>query len=60
MILLCSPDNVLDLILNSPTNIAPGPDGISALMLRNTAHSISLPLSLIFNSSISSCSFPSD
>ena len=58
--LLCSPDNVLDLILNSPTNIAPGPDGISALMLRNTAHSISLPLSLIFNSSISSCSFPSD
>ena len=58
--LLCSPDNVLDLILNSPTNIAPCPDGISALMLRNTAHSISLPLSLIFNSSISSCSFPSD
>ena len=29
-------------------------------MLQNTAHSISLPLSLIFNSSISSCSFPSD
>ena len=58
--LLCSTDNVLHLILNSPLNTASGPDDISAQMLHNTALSIALPLSLIFNSSISSCSFPTD
>ena len=46
--LLCSPDDVLHLILKSPTNVASGPDEISAIMLHNTANSISLPLSLIF------------
>ena len=58
--LLCSTDDVLHLILNSPLNTASGPDDISAQMLHNTALSIALPLSLIFNSSISSCSFPKD
>ena len=57
---LCSSDEVLRLILNIPLDTAPGSDGISSPMIHHTAHSISLPLSLIFNSSLSSGIFPSD
>ena len=57
---LCSTNEVLHLILNIPLDTVPGSDGISSPMIHHTAHSISLPLSLIFNSSLSSGIFPSD
>ena len=41
-------------------NNVPGLDGITSIMLHNTASTISLPLSLIFNSSISYGTFPTD
>ena len=46
--LLCSTDEVLQLILNIPLDTAPGSDGISSPMIHHTAHSISFPLSLLF------------
>ena len=57
---LCNPEDICNLISCLPIDTAPGPDGISSIMLHNTASSISLPLSLIFNSSISSGTFPTD
>ena len=41
-----------------PSDTSPGPDNIHARMLKSTAQSISIPLSLIFNSSLSTGVFP--
>ena len=51
--LLCTPEQVLCLIHLLPTDTSHGPDGISSKMLKSTAYSISHPLSLLFNQSIS-------
>ena len=56
---LCSQLKVLQLISALPLNTSPGPDGISSLLLKSMASTISLPLSLIFNQSITSGSLPS-
>ena len=41
---LCNPEDICNLISCIPIDTAPGPDGISSIMLHNTASSISLPL----------------
>ena len=51
---LCSNVKVAKLLLQIPFNTSTGPDGISARMLRETAYSISSPLTSIFNLSIKS------
>ena len=58
--LLCSKDELLRLLLNLSCDTATGPDGISARILKLSVHSITVPLTLIFNLSISSGIFPSD
>ena len=58
--LLCTPEQVLHLIHQLPTDTSPGPDGISSKMLKSTAYFISHPLSLLFNQSISFGTFPSE
>ena len=57
---LCNPDDIRSLISRITMDTASCPDGISSIMLHNTAPSISLPLSIIFNSSLSTGIFPSD
>ena len=57
---LCTEDTVLKLIMSLPTKTASGPDSISSFMLKSSAHSISLPLSILFNLSISSGLVPLD
>ena len=49
--LLCSEEEVIDLLNTSKAN---GQDGISATMLKSTAHSIAPGLTKLFNKSISS------
>lgn len=44
--LLCSEDDVLDIILSLDTNEASGLDGISARMLKETAHQCFVPSSI--------------
>ena len=46
--LLCSNIEVAKLLLQIPSNTSTGPDGISAHTLRETAYSISSPLTFIF------------
>ena len=58
--LLCSHDEILNLLLHLPSDTATGPDEISSRMLRSTAFSIASPLTHIFNLSLSSGIFPSD
>ena len=57
--LLCSEDTVIDLISSLPLNTSPGLDGIPSILIKATAHSISVPLAHIFNLSISTGVFPS-
>ena len=57
---LSSPEEVYKLILKTPSDSACGLDEITPRMLHKTASSISFPLSLIFNSSLSTSTFPSD
>ena len=57
--LLCSEDEVTDLLLNLDTTKANGPDGISAIMLKSTAYSIAPGLTKFFNKCISSGRLPS-
>ena len=57
---LCNPDEICSLISHIPIDTASDPDGISSIILHNTAPSISLPLSIIFNSSLSTGIFSSD
>ena len=56
--LLCEVKSIVDLLLKIPSDTSSGPDGISARMLLATAHSISLPLVMIFNCSVKSGYFP--
>ena len=56
--LLCSKVKVAKLLLQIPFKTSTGPDGISARMLRETAYSISSPLTSPFNLSIKSGIFP--
>ena len=56
--LLCSEEEVIDLLLSLNTSKANGPDGISATMLKSTAHSIAPGLTKLFNKSISSGRMP--
>ena len=58
--LLCSQEQVLQLLLNLPTDSASGPDAISSRMLKSTASSIAFPLSHIFNLSLKSGTLPSE
>ena len=46
--------------MSLPSKTTSGPDSISSFMLKSSAHSISLPLSIIFNLSISSGLVPLD
>ena len=57
--LLCSEEEVAQLISDLPSNTSCGLDGISSFLLKSTALSISLPLQKIFNLSLSSGLFPS-
>ena len=54
------PSEVFQLHSSFPSDTSPGLDKISAPILKATAQSISSPLSLIFNSSLSSDTFPAD
>ena len=56
--LLCTPENIIQLISQSPSHTSSGPDGISSKMLKATAYSISVPLCKLFNLSLSSGVFP--
>ena len=47
--LLCSEDEITDLLLSLNTSKASGPDGISATMLTSTAYSIAPGLAKLFN-----------
>ena len=58
--LLCSEDDVLDLLLSLDTRKANGPDGISATMLKATASSIAGGVALLFNRSIQLGALPNE
>ena len=58
--LKCTTNEIFHLLSCLPSDTSPGLDKISAKMLKSTAQSISSPLSLIFNSSLSSGVFPAD
>ena len=57
--ILCSEEEVTDLLLSLNTSKANGPDGISATMLKSMAYSIAPGLTKLFNKSISSGKLPS-
>ena len=56
--MLCSEDEILDIILSFDTNEASGLDGISTRMLKETAYTIAPVLSALFNKSISTSTVP--
>ena len=56
--LLCTEDEVYEMIVSLDTSKANGSDGISARMLKGTAHSITPVLTRLFNMSIESGIFP--
>ena len=58
--LLCTLENIIQLISQLPTHTSTGPDGISSKMLKATSYSISVPLCKLFNLSLSSGVFPMD
>ncbi|MCG8095193.1 MAG: hypothetical protein JAZ17_16505 [Candidatus Thiodiazotropha endolucinida] len=51
--IICTPDEITDLILILNPNKATGPDAISNRMLKAVAREVSIPLSIIFNRSFS-------
>lgn len=55
----CSEEEVFHLLSTYKTKTASGPDGISSIMLRNTATSIFSKLTFLFNLSLSSGKVPS-
>ena len=57
--LLCSEEEVAQLISDLPSNTSCGLNGVSLFLLKSTALPISLPLQKIFNLSLSSGLFPS-
>ena len=58
--LLCSEDEVLNLLLSLDVNKANGPDGMSANMLKNTTHSIVSGVTAIFNLSLKNGELPTE
>ena len=56
--LLCTAEEVIFLIMSLDPSKANGPDGISAQMLKGTAHRIVSSLTKLFNISISQGCFP--
>ena len=58
--LFCSPMSIKNLIYSISGNPSPGEDQISLKMLKATFSSVSLPLTIIFNSSINVNIFPAD
>ena len=56
--ILCSENEVLEMLCSLNTRKSNGPDGISARMLKSCAGSISLPIKMIFNHSIRSGQLP--
>ena len=58
--ILCTEEHVYDLLCSLDTTKSTGLDGVSAVMLKQTAASIAPSLTTLFNLSIASGSFPSD
>ena len=58
--LLCSEEEVLSLLLFLDVTKANGPDGISANMLKNTAHSIAGGVTTVFNLSLKTGELPTE
>ena len=58
--LLCTEEEVLDMLRNLDTSKAAGPDGISATMLKATAESIAKGITALFNKSIESGKVPKE
>ena len=56
--LLCTEDDVLEMLLSLDTTKSRGPDGISATMLKQTAVSIALGITKLMNTSIRSGKLP--
>ena len=56
--IMCSENEVLEMLCSLNTRKSNGPDGISARMLKSCAGSISLPIKMIFNHSIRSGQLP--
>jgi hypothetical protein len=56
--LLCTEEEVFDLLSSLDTTKASGPDGLSARMLKSTATSITSSVTKLFNLSISKCRIP--
>lgn len=56
---LCVEEDIYPLLCQLDTSKATGPDGISARMLKETAATITYPLTLIFNLSLQQRCFPS-
>ena len=54
------PDGIEKLLLNLQANKAPGPDGITPRILKETAAEIAPILSIIFQRSLDTCQLPSD
>lgn len=52
-------DEVAKLLTNLDTSKSAGPDKLSPIFLTKCAKTIATPLSLLFNTSLSTCSFPS-
>ena len=55
----CNEDDVMEVLGGIRTRTACGPDGITSVMLKKCAPSISKPLSTIFNSSLATGRLPS-
>ena len=58
--LLCNEEEVLELLLSLDTTEVNGPDEISAVMLKATAHSIAKSVAILFNKSIQSGVVPNE
>lgn len=57
--ILCTEDEVCNLLLSLDASKASGPDGISARMLKHTANAIAPSITKLFNYSIACCQPPS-
>ena len=56
--MLCTESQILDYLISLDVNKASGPDWISPIMLKHTAHSIAPSLTALFNISIRLGQFP--
>ena len=58
--LLCTEDQLISLISNLPSITVPGPDQISSRMLKLTSPAIAVPLTIIFNLSLTHGHIPTE